>query len=104
MGFSISVKQRKQCPHCLEYVPYAPEETYYCQKSFFKPTSDNPYKEIQTILGIVEKDGEWWSQFDGEGEEALRIMQKIESVIEPNEYRKIMKALDKPGVYMYASW
>ena len=115
VGFSISVKQRSStiCPHChLAIHGDYDEELYYAQKNFFddywneKPfcTPRNHILEMQKALGIVENNNDWWSQFGGEGNVALEIIDKIKHLIDENEYNKIVKVLQLPNTVMQASW
>lgn len=102
MGFSIQVRQKQLCPHCKLYIDGISEEVFYDQKSFFDDYWNNPRIEQMTkLLDIKETDD---SYFSGEGQEALGILAKIESIVDPVRYRKIIKVLENPGTYMFASW
>lgn len=111
MGFSIKVTQRQstQCPHCSQPVTHTcgGEEVYYAQKHFFTDyfnSKCNQINEMEIALGIKPVDGEHWSMFEGTGDEAFTILEKIKHLVCPDEYRKIHNALKLPNTEMYASW
>jgi hypothetical protein len=111
MGFNISVFKENSipCPHCKGVVSVEKEELFYRQQDFFiNYFWDNTIlKKMEEALSLQENPERpyaQWSHLEGEGEEALQILKKIEHLINPKYYKEICKAVKVPGTKMTASW
>jgi hypothetical protein len=105
MGFDIRVTQEYACPHCGGTVSSRGrgEELYYAGRGFFKG-GELRIGAMQEHWNMHPENGQGWSCFSANGEEAIAMLQKIEHVVEPKEYRRIIAALSQPHTSMFGSW